>query len=78
LWKPTAGEGRRTPQPVRKRVIRSGELQQAVSLYFSFAVRVSDQAGRITGTEMKKMKTFVLITLAVCVTIHLFVVWMLW
>jgi len=27
---------------------------------------------------MKKMKTFVLITLAVCVTIHLFVVWMLW
>jgi len=27
---------------------------------------------------MKKMKRFVLITLAVCVTIDLFVVWMLW
>jgi hypothetical protein len=51
----------------------------APRFYFSFVVRVSDQGGEpITGTEMKKVKRFVLITLAVCVTIDLFVVWMLW
>jgi hypothetical protein len=40
---------------------------------------VSDQRGEpITGAEMKKVKRLVLITVAVCVTIDLFVVWMLW
>jgi hypothetical protein len=45
---------------------------------FSIVVRVADEGGKSISAEMKKTKRFVLITLAICVTIDLFVLWMLW
>jgi hypothetical protein len=52
----------------------------ATGFYFSLEFRCQDGADGPTlpGTEMKRMKRFVLITLALGVAIDLLVLWMLW
>jgi hypothetical protein len=40
-------------------------------------VEISAQFVRF-GADMKKMKKFLLITVAACVALNLFVLWMLW